>query len=166
MGLSKFHTLLYHFCLSLLEKFEGKRFRKESGWEKKKKRRSRCEGESKVHSCLVLSTLVVLCCPLFFLQIHEIHDYEMSLSHLYGNLKVQVIYDGEGFYLINYQPAKALPSGCIGSCSLGVSSQRHPYLLHFCPDSSDFFYNLLSDKLFCNKHSFLFSGYESPFIPV
>lgn len=161
MGLRK--CLIYHFCLSLLEKFEGKRFRKESGWEKKKKRRSRCEGESKVHSCLLLSTLffVVLSFSFTFLKFMI-----MSLSHLYSNLKVQVIYDGDRSYLINYQPAKPLPSRCIGKHSLRVSSHRHPYLHHLCPDSSDFFCNLLSDKLCCNKHSFLFSGYESPFVLV
>lgn len=35
--------------------------------------------------------------------------YEMSLSHLYSNVKVQVMCDGRRFYPINYQPAKFCP---------------------------------------------------------
>lgn len=40
--------------------------------------------------------------------------YEMSLSHLYSNVKVQVMCDEKRFYPINYQPAKILPFGCSG----------------------------------------------------
>lgn len=39
---------------------------------------------------------------------------EISLFHLYSNVKMQVICDEKGFYPISYQPVEVLPSGCTG----------------------------------------------------
>lgn len=148
----RFHILP---CLSLRNLRES--FGRLGRWEKKKKGVG-MKGEGKVQSCLLLIALVVLCCPLLFHWRYLV----MSFSHSYNNLKVQEIYDGERFYPISCQPAKPLPSGCVGQDSFRLSSlssnghlHLHPlYAEYFHYDSSDLFYNLVSDKLWCHSTHF------------
>lgn len=99
------HTLLCWFCLPLRNLRD--RLGREGGWGNKKKEVGMKGELMPVAYCLGCSLLSSPFPPVA-------PAYEMSLSHLYSNVTVQVMCDGKRFYPINYQPAKILPSGCTG----------------------------------------------------
>lgn len=95
----RFYAIFAFPCLRNLRDRLGR----ESGWENKKEEVG-VKGE-------LMSVTYCLGCSLSSPFPSVAPGYEMRLSHLYSNLKVQVICDGERFYPISYQPAKTLPSG-------------------------------------------------------